>query len=814
MSETLQLVVMASLPIFASLILKLIFTSKTGQKLSYINQQIIAGIVLGLIAITGTEFGVPINGAVINARDASPLCAGLLFGPLAGIISGLIGGIERYVAVYWGVGSYTRLACSISTVLAGVLAAAMRINLFDDKTPNWDQGLVMGIFTEVFHMMMIIVTNSSDVRKAFEYVQLCAIPMILANSISVAVAILCTKALDEKHAFDNAEKKPSLSVKIQKRQIIVVSIAFMLTAYYGYSVQSRIAKEDIDEGLSIALYDAVAEIDNQVSLSLRYATELVAQHIVEEGDEADFKDMMVRYEVSEINVVDKYGIITKSSDPKYIGFDMNSGSQSAEFMQLLDPDGPEYYIQGFRPTTDNPDVYMKYGGVRIPGGFVQCGYDQEQMESEINYMVSGVAQYRHVEENGSLIILDKKYNVISYTVGSDLGWALKSGRVDPEDIIFANEKQEYVTNICTIDDQQYYFMYIVEDNYIVVSLIPKVEGDFSKDFSSYLNWMMQIMVFFALYVAIFIVLKTTIIDNIHEINKSLEMITDGNLDTVVDVKETEEFAMLSDDINETVDTLKRYIDEANERIDTELGYAKDIQMSALPSKFPAFPDRNEFDIYALMDPAKEVGGDFYDFYMIDDNTLVFLVADVSGKGIPASLFMMRAKTTIKTFAENKISPADIFTNANFELCEGNDADMFVTAWIGFLNLSTGELRYANAGHNRPLIKRKGGKYEYLQGPAGFVLAGMEGIAYKEQQTMLEPGDEIFLYTDGVVEATDVDKQLYGDDRLEECINSHLGETSEDICNHVKEDVDRFYEGAPQFDDITELSLKYLKYTDK
>ncbi|MBQ1567672.1 MAG: SpoIIE family protein phosphatase, partial [Erysipelotrichaceae bacterium] len=326
--------------------------------------------------------------------------------------------------------------------------------------------------------------------------------------------------------------------------------------------------------------------------------------------------------------------------------------------------------------------------------------------------------------------------------------------------------------------------------------------------SIYLNVLLQTEVFGALFVAIYLIIKNGIVKSIHMINDSLSTITEGNLDTVVDVRNTKEFSLLSDGINTTVDALKRYIAEANERIDTELRYAKEIQISALPTIFPAFPDRSEFDIYAIMDPAKEVGGDFYDFYMIDDETLVFLIADVAGKGIPASLFMMRAKSIIKTFAENKINVADIFTNANYELCDGNDAGMFVTSWIGFLNLRSGELKYANAGHNPPLLRRKDGIFEYLQGPPGFVLAGMEGVAYEEQRTTLEPGDEIFLYTDGVVEATNIDKKLYGEARLQECINEHIGEDSMTLCENIKQDVENFYEGAPQFDDITELSLQF------
>ena len=253
------------------------------------------------------------------------------------------------------------------------------------------------------------------------------------------------------------------------------------------------------------------------------------------------------------------------------------------------------------------------------------------------------------------------------------------------------------------------------------------------------------------------------------------------------------------------------ITSEKQRLDTELSVAADIQLDMLPTRFPAFPNRSEFDLYAIMDPAKVVGGDFYDFYMIDEESLVFLVADVSGKSIPASLFMMRAKTMIRNYVETEISLGEVLTKANSRLCEGNDAGMFVTTWIGDLDLKTGELRYANAGHNLPLLKKKDGSFEYLKIPAGFVLAGMDGIKYKEQSLTMEPGDELFVYSDGVVEATNLDKELYGDDRLRECLNDHPNETAQQLCESVITDVRAFYDGAEQFDDITELSLKFLSY---
>lgn len=309
-------------------------------------------------------------------------------------------------------------------------------------------------------------------------------------------------------------------------------------------------------------------------------------------------------------------------------------------------------------------------------------------------------------------------------------------------------------------------------------------------------------------ILIYFLIKKLVVNNIRKVNDSLAEITGGNLDVTVDVRTNEEFASLSDDINSTVVTLKKYIAEAAARIDKELEFAKSIQHSLLPSVFPPYPNREDFDIFARMDTAKEVGGDFYDFYLTGHNELVFLIADVSGKGIPAAMFMMRAKTLIKSYAETGMSVEEVFTKANEKLCESNDAEMFVTAWIGKIDLVTGLVSFANAGHNPPLVKHSDGGYEYLKSRAGFVLAGMDTIRYRKNELQLSPGDTLFLYTDGVTEATDLHNGLYGDDRLQAILNISPDSTPEDLCATVKADVDRFAGDAPQFDDITMLCLKY------
>lgn len=244
-----------------------------------------------------------------------------------------------------------------------------------------------------------------------------------------------------------------------------------------------------------------------------------------------------------------------------------------------------------------------------------------------------------------------------------------------------------------------------------------------------------------------------------------------------------------------------------ERIATELNVATQIQASMLPCIFPAFPGRDEFDIYASMMPAKEVGGDFYDFFLVDQDHLAVVMADVSGKGVPAALFMVIAKTLIKNQAQQGHSPAEVFTAVNNQLCENNEAGLFVTSWMGILDINTGEFTYVNAGHNPPLLMRSGGDFEYLRSRPGFVLAGMEGIRYRQATMKLGEGDVLYLYTDGVTEATNGDNEQYGEERLLSIVNQHKEDTPQELLPTIKADIDRFVGDAPQFDDITMLGLK-------
>jgi sigma-B regulation protein RsbU (phosphoserine phosphatase) len=363
---------------------------------------------------------------------------------------------------------------------------------------------------------------------------------------------------------------------------------------------------------------------------------------------------------------------------------------------------------------------------------------------------------------------------------------------------------DIVDGISDLSAEHMYVFKFVE-GYCLIAAMPVAEAMFMRDASMLTSVFMQVLIFATLFVFIYILIKRVIINNLKKINDTLARITMGDLNVTVDVRSNEEFASLSDDINSTVTTLKRYIAEAAARIDKELEYAKQIQLSALPTNFP---NGDDYSIYAQMIAAKEVGGDFYDFYKLSDTTVAFLAADVSGKGIPAAMFMMTAKTIIKDLAESGMAVNDIFTKANEKLCENNESGMFVTAWMGILDLTTGNVKFANAGHNPPLLKRANGSFEYLKTRAGFVLAGMEGIRYRAGEITLNPGDRIFLYTDGVPEATNTENKLYGEDRLLAFMNQNSNVKATELLPALKANIDEFVGEAPQFDDITMLMLDY------
>ncbi len=275
----------------------------------------------------------------------------------------------------------------------------------------------------------------------------------------------------------------------------------------------------------------------------------------------------------------------------------------------------------------------------------------------------------------------------------------------------------------------------------------------------------------------------------------------------------DEIEVLAESFSDLSEKTRQYIADLTEitrekeRVSTELQMGSRIQNSMLPSVFPPFPDRKEFDLYATMDPAREVGGDFYDFFLIDDDHLCLVIADVSGKGVPAALFMTESKVILENLARIGKSVPEILESTNESLCVNNQVDMFVTVWFGILEISTGKIRAANAGHEYPAVM-KDGAFSLLKDKHGMVIGGIRGVKYKEYEIDLKPGDKLFVYTDGIPEASDEEKRMFGTGKMVEALNQDPGASPEEILNHVRRAVETFVNGAEQFDDMTMLCLEY------
>lgn len=317
-----------------------------------------------------------------------------------------------------------------------------------------------------------------------------------------------------------------------------------------------------------------------------------------------------------------------------------------------------------------------------------------------------------------------------------------------------------------------------------------------------------------LLIAAVVYIASTITKPLRLLALATDEIASGNFDVdLPPVRSKDEVGMLAHDFQVMKEKLKEYIKNltettaAKERIQSELKMATDIQASLLPRLFPAFPDRPEFDIYASMDPAKEVGGDFYDFFFIDDTHLCFLIADVSGKGVPAALYMMVAKTLLKSEGQRLGEPDQILSCVNKILASDNDSCMFATVFCAILNTKTGDIRFANAGHNPPLIMDAQG-IRYLKPKPGFVLGPMPDTIFETERLALNPGDTLFLYTDGVTEAENEEQKLYGEPELKNALHRAPRKDLADLIHFIRREVTRHANGTPQSDDVTMVAIKY------
>ena len=651
-----------------------------------IRAKIIIGIIYGIFAVLSTHLGVDYKQMMLNVRDLGPLSAGLFFDPVSGIIAGMIGGIERFIAGNWfGVGSYTKIACSVSTCFAGVVSALLSILVFKKKKPSSFYAFFIGSTMEVFHMYIVFITHRDDIDMAFYVVKTCAFPMIIFTGLGMALSsiVIRVKTKEWTNPFRKLNPREiKVSQKIQFWLFVVTSFVLLFIYAFSYIIETQSAFQSAEDNI----------LTTAESISTDYRT------LKTEQDHLDIHTLL---------------------------------------------------------SNNNPN----------------CEYS----------------------------IYDSTYLI---TVGTHKGFRLTAKMVEDVSSVDKDEVVETsvfgakaLCNSRKLDD----------DSTLLVWMPTKVIYS-GRDAQAYELILADILLFTVIYTLISMLIQKIIVKNLETVNKSLNKISDGDLNEKVDVYASSEFTSLSDDINQTVDVLKGYIDAAERRIEMELEFARVVQESVLPRNFTF--DRNDFEIYATMNAAKVVGGDFYDFFFLDDDHFCMLIADVSGKGIPASLFMMRSKTALRTLTASGKSPSQVFSAVNDMLSAGNDTGMFVTVWIGIIDLTTGRMKCANAGHEYPFLRRAASSYKIYKQKHSPPIATMEGLPFKEYEIVFYPGDRLFVYTDGVPEAINEYEQEYGLDRLDAILNKHEDKSEQDLLPIVLEDIRRFAGDAEQFDDITMMEFTY------
>lgn len=748
-----------------------------------------------------------VNGFSDSIQNIVPLCAGLVFGAPAAILSAIVGATVSFFNAQsaW---DFVRETTVISLLTSGLFAGFLRYYMFDNKIASWVYGPGLGVFVAAFHMLALLLSHMNRLDNAYNFVKAFHLPLVLIGGAAITVTLVLV-------AWQGKERekttKQGIAQSFEQKLLICVLIGFLATCSYSWLVQTKLSENNTYNLLRLNLMDLSADIsdtsdDNVLRLALLVAAQINDTYYVNNDSTRGFYNEQLEkatkdFGVSEIDLIDKNGIIVASNVAQFVGFDMASGSQSAAFLPLLQ--GTKFMVQKYQPISFNKEISRKYVGVSLPGGgFMQIGYGAEQFQKALARDIAGFTRHEHVGETGGSIICDKNGVIVSDNIGQE-GNKLKNLGLKVD----FNTEEPYKIYEDTLIGEPCLCMFTSVEGYNIIAFLPRHEVMFHRNIGGYITAYMEIVLFVVIFLMIYFLVKKLVVDNIHKINTSLAQIASGNLDVKIEVRTNEEFESLSDDINTTVDKLKGYIAEAAARIDRELEFARMIQVSALPKVFPPWPYIKDFSIYATMNTAKEVGGDFYDFFLAGDK-LGFVLADVSGKGIPAALFMMKTKTEIKNRMEQGEDLAQTFNRINVELCENNDANMFVTVFAGVLDYKTGELQFINAGHNKPLFFQAG-SYKWLEGRSGLPLASFESAKYKAFTLQLQKGDILFTYTDGVTEATNAQQNFYSDHRLVTLMNTLTGEKDvQNLLRAVKKDVDLFAGGWSQADDITMLAIRW------
>ena len=534
------------------------------------------------------------------------------------------------------------------------------------------------------------------------------------------------------------------------------------------------AEHQTESMLDYAVLDVTDTVNGSIDTMLMH----IAESIIDELGKAkpitveQAQRILEQHHIDELNILDRNGRNLGSSDARIVGTSMKESPKSGAFMVLAD--GSRHaYSQPFRAGVHNPDARRKYVGVGFPdcNGFIQVGIDESHVTRMFPSIMGFIFDEWLLGENGFFLCADVGMGRLISNPSrhrDEARFLMETGYDPAMPSVKEDGKTTFQQTLFgeTCDCRAFVFA-----GHRIIAALPHSEFYHTRT------------VYIVVMAFVLAVVLTSFVMLLWRIDK--------------------------DDIR-----LKAFYAAEEDKRTAELELGRTIQTAALPADFPA---SENYRIAALMLPAREVGGDFYDFFQLDDTHVAFLVADVSGKGITGALYMMTAKTLIKDMllATATYKPAEALTRVNEELCRNNPAEMFITAWVGVLDIDTGVISYANAGHNPPILKRVNGELEWLKARSGCPLACFENAVYKPLETTLLQGDLLFLYTDGVTEAMNGAGELFGNDRLFERLGEQGTEdTPAMVCDSVRAAVDVFVSGAPQADDLTVLAVQFLSSPER
>ncbi len=589
---------------------------------------------------------------------------------------------------------------------------------------------------------------------------------------------------------------------------LLVCAAFTVTGALAYWQFQRHARQQAEQLMSTRLRDMLELVDytvasmqrlihNNDEMALaraRAAAEIIRLNPATLTNQEVLQGLCNDLGAEQIAITDADGIIRAAVPASYRGFDLTAEKDAAKFLPCISTPGYEYVQRSDRQQSASGLLYVGVHRADIDG-LVKIGFlpQYEQRARDATAYGRLAANHR----------LGTTGRIIGFRGGAPLNReALPSPAADFLSLPTGKlVRMEF--------SGKAHFAYALEKgSFRLVGILPLSEFYPSGLQSLRQRLITNSLVLGAVFAMVGFLLQRLVISRIANVNETLRRISEGDTEARVNVSSSPEFVRLSTGINSMLDSLKIMNDQSRERLEKEMELARFMQQATLPETYPAFPANSEFDICAALIPSASVGGDFYDFFMTDANHLTFMVAAVSGSGIPAALFMMRSLSIIRSFARSGQEPSAVLSGANRVLCEGRMADMHVSLFYGSLELSSGLLTCVNAGHEAPLLQHlNGGRYEWLELPLSPVLGAMEGIAYHCQQVRLEPGDRLLLYTGGLLSAKNAEKESFGTARLLDALDAEAP-TLQDMPNLVRKALRRFTEGEPQEHDITLLALEY------